>query len=133
MACQVTLSYYLVDALVKHLTNQATFTPPATLYAALFITSPGQNNTGTEVSTAGTGYVRQPVVWTVLTNHQSTNSAVITFPTAIANWGTVAFVALYDAVANGNLIAFAQMPAAVTINKPSVFQINLNQLVLSFQ
>lgn len=133
MACPVTLSFYLIDALLKHLTNQATFAPPTQLYLALYTNSPGQGNTGPEVSTIGTGYVRQAVAWTAVASHQTSNAVVITFPSPLIPWGTVNFVGLFDAASGGNLLAFAALNTAVAVNTGTIFQVNLNQLVLSFQ
>jgi hypothetical protein len=133
MACPVVLSNYLVTALVNLLTNQGTYTSPATLYAALYTASPGQGNTGPEVSTVGTGYTRQPVTWSSVVSNQSTNTEVITFPLATSNWGTINFVALFDAASGGNLLAFAPATISINITTGSVFQINIGDLVLGFQ
>lgn len=119
---------------MKVLTNQGTYTSPATVYVALYTSNPNPDNSGTEVSTSGTAYVRQAVTWsTVGTGNSANNSATITFPTATANFGTVSYIALFDAVSSGNLLAFAAAASAIAVNTGNVYQLNAAQLVLSFQ
>jgi hypothetical protein len=56
----------------------------------------------------------------------SVNTAVITFPTPTANWGTVVSFALYDASTSGNFLCgdylgnFAWLPATVSAASPGV-------------
>lgn len=134
MACQVALSNYLATALVKLLTNQGTYVSPPTLYAALYTASPGQGNTGPEVSaTGGSNYARQPIVWSAVTSNQATNTTVISFPTAGTNWGTISFIALFDALTGGNLLVFGAATTSIPITVGTVFQINIGDLALSLQ
>lgn len=133
MACPLTLSYFLIDALLNAVTNQVAFTSPTTLYVGLFTSNPNPDNSGTEVSTSGTGYVRQAVTWSPVVSHQTDNAEVITFPISTSPWGTITYVALFDAVSAGNLLAFTLATTVVTLGTGNIYQFNPNTLILSFQ
>lgn len=85
---------YLENELLDHALRNATWSPPATVYLALYTTAPGESTSGTEVS--GGSYARQAVTLGVASGGQVQNSGLITFPTASAGWGTIAGAALVD-------------------------------------
>jgi len=112
------MSDYLESALGDHLLRASTFSKPSTIYVALFTASPGDGNTGTEVS--GGSYARVQVSqlnnqWNV-SNGVYTNNNDITFPTATANWGTITSFGLFDASSGGNLIVWGVLQAEKIIN-----------------
>ncbi|MBX3288445.1 MAG: hypothetical protein KF855_03775 [Acidobacteria bacterium] len=119
-------SDYLEAAILDHTFGRATFTPPATVYVALFTTATQDNGAGTEVS--GGSYARQAVTndsdyWN-RTDNVVSNDSQIAFPQASANWGTVTHFALFDAVTSGNMLYHAAVtsPETVNINGQVVFE-----------
>lgn len=66
-----------------------------------------------------------------------TNGAVITFPAATANWGTVTAFGLYDAVTSGNFLMwdflgnFAWLPATVSSASPGIITAHAHGYSLS--
>lgn len=78
----------------------------STVYLALFLSDPGADATGTEVS--GGSYARQPVTLgapTIVSGVETCiNSAGVDFPTATVAWGTVAYWAIYSASTGGNML-----------------------------
>lgn len=88
-------------------------TAEATLYFALFTTTPADDNTG-GVEVSGNGYTRSsvannltefPAATTTATGATKDNANDIVFPTAVGgSWGTVVGVGVYDAPAVGNLL-----------------------------
>ena len=132
MACTAVLSNYLINALLEVIVNQDTFTSPANIYLALFTTNPNPDNSGTEVS--GTAYARKAVTWSsVGTGISTSNSANITFPQAGSNWGTVAYLALFDALTSGNLLMFAPATTSIPVNSGNIYQVNAGLLTMSLQ
>lgn len=134
MSCSPVLSNYLINKQLLVLTNQGTFSSPATLYLALYTSNPQPNNSGTEVS--GTNYARQAVTWTSIggTGTSATNSATITFPTAgSGGWGTITYLALFDASTSGNLLMFAPATSSVTVANGNVYQVASGQLLIGMQ
>jgi hypothetical protein len=70
------------------------------VYLALFIGNPSSG--GVEVSTSGTGYVRQAITFAVPVDGYTNNSVTVEFPTATADYGDVNYIAIYDASSGGN-------------------------------
>lgn len=102
----------------------------ATAYIGLFTAAPSDTGGGTEVS--GGSYARQSITsgltaWAGTQSAGSTsassgtggttsNNNVVTFPTPSANWGSITHVGIFDAVSSGNLLFWAALTAAKTVN-----------------
>ena len=102
-------SDFLELEVLDHVFGAATYTPPATLYVALYTVIPTDANaSGTEVT--GGSYARVAVT-NNLTNFPAAaagakaNGTAITFPAPTANWGIVVGFAIYDAATVGNELA----------------------------
>lgn len=106
------LTDYAEDKILQHVFMNTAYTPPATIYVALFTTSPDDTGAGTEVT--GGSYARQTVAFTLATGGagQISNSAALTFPSMPAC--TVVAAALYDALTGGNMLAYDDLPVPVT-------------------
>lgn len=96
------LSNYLENALINAVLRNTSYTSPATVYVALFTTDPTDAATGTEVS--GGSYARTAVTFGAPANGVSSNSGVVTFPTATGSWGTITHMGIFDASSGGNLL-----------------------------
>lgn len=123
-------SDYLENKLIDFIFRGQSYTPPATLYVALLTAAPSDAGGGTEVS--GGSYARVGVTAS-LTNFAGTQSAgsttassgtggttsnngAITFPAPTANWGSVTHWGIYDAASGGNLLYYAPLTTAKTVN-----------------
>lgn len=99
-------------------------TAPSAIYLALFLTNPGETGAGTEVS--GGSYARQSVSFSAPASTGSgimsiSNAADIVFPQATAAWGTITYVALFDSLTAGNMLAYIQLtPAKEGINGATI-------------
>lgn len=85
---------FLELELLDHSLRNSAYTPPATVYLALYTVAPGEATAGTEAS--GGSYARQAITFGAAAGGQVQNSAPITFPTATAGWGTIAGAAIVD-------------------------------------
>jgi hypothetical protein len=108
----------------------AAATGPATLYIALFTTTPTDSTGGTEVS--GGSYARVSVTSALTawagtqsagstsassgTSGTTSNNNAITFPAPTANWGTVTGFGILDATSAGNLLFWAALTTSKTVN-----------------
>lgn len=99
------------------------YTPPGSLWVALFTTVPALTGTGgVEVSTSGTNYGRVQILantgWAGPsgTNQEYSNSADISYLVPTANWGTITGAGLYDASSGGNLYYVATLTSPKTVN-----------------
>lgn len=115
-------SNYLENKLIDHIFRGLTYTPPTTVYAALFTSDPLDDNSGDEVT--GGGYARVAVACSTstwkstngLTSGASSgtlgttsNAGAITFPTPTGAWGTVTHLGIFDAPSGGNLLAYGAL------------------------
>lgn len=103
---------------------------PATLYVALYTTTPTDSTAGTEVT--GGSYARVAVTSSLAswagtqsagsttassgTGGTTSNNGAVTFPAPTANWGLVTGFGLLDASTAGNLLIYAALTTPKTIN-----------------
>lgn len=121
----MSFSNYLETKVLGHVFGATPYTAPATLYLALFTSNPAEDGSGTEVS--GGGYVRQTVAFTV-TGNTASNTAAVEYATASAPYGTVTHVGVYDASTSGNLMAYAALTSAKSIEIGDVFRVPTGDL-----
>lgn len=107
-------------------------TRPTELYVGLFTAPPSDAGGGTEVS--GSSYLRKLTGTMSITGTETTatNAAVIEFaPASGGNWGTITDAAIFDASSGGNMIAYATLTTARTINDGDVFRIPAGSLTVT--
>jgi hypothetical protein len=118
---------YLEGKIIDHMLRNQSYTPPTTIYLALFTAAPGEAGGGTEVS--GGSYARQAVTLTAASGAgASENSADITFPTATADWGTITHCALFDAATSGNMLMYTALDASKTVNNGDTLKFSAGDL-----
>jgi len=120
---------YYENKILDHMLRAQAFTPPATVYVALYTTAPTDAGGGTEVS--GGSYARQAVTFNAASAGSITNSADITFPQATADWGTIVAVGLFDASTAGNLLWYGNLTTSQTVNNGNIFKIPAGNLTVS--
>jgi hypothetical protein len=120
------MSNYLENALINGTLRGTTYTAPTTTYLALYTSDPTDADTGTEVS--GGSYARQSITMAAPSNGVSTNSAAIEFPQCTADWGTVAYVGIRDALTSGNLLYHTPLDTSKTIANGDIFKITAGNL-----
>jgi hypothetical protein len=120
------MSNYLEDALINGTLRGTTYTAPTTTFLALYTSDPTDADTGTEVS--GGSYARQAITMGAPSNGASTNSAAIEYPQCTADWGTVAFVGIRDAVTGGNLLYHTALDTSKVIANGDIFKITAGNL-----
>jgi hypothetical protein len=97
------------------------------VYFALYVGDPFSG--GTEVS--GGAYARQAVTFSAPdVTHTLKNSALVTFPTATASWGTVTHGALADASSGGNLLYGGALTNPKTVDVDDTVRVNANDLTV---
>jgi hypothetical protein len=127
-------SNYLSNKLLNQIFNGGTFTPPTTLYCALYTSAPTASTSGTEVS--GGSYSRVAVAanttnFPTTTTQSISNGTSIIFPTAGASWGTVVAAAFLDASTGGNLLYFGSLTSSVTVATGNTFEFLPNSFLTS--
>lgn len=116
-------SNYLEQKLLNHVFRNVAYTPPTTVYVALFNTLPAGDGTGgTEVS--GGAYARQAITLGAPTGGSPssiTSSALVQYPTATANWGTINGAGIYDSLTGGNLLEMGPLTTPKTVGTGDAF------------
>lgn len=124
----VGMSDYLLNAVLKHVHNEATYTPPPSTYLAAFVGNP--LSVGVEVTDSA--YARQAVSWSGVTSgtneYTDENSAEISFPEAVADYGVVTHVATYDALTVGNMLEIFELATARNVTAGGVLKISTGNL-----
>jgi len=119
---------YLDNNFLNVALRNTPFTPPATIYVALFTVAPGVGGGGTEV--AGGGYGRQLVTFTAPVNGQVSNTADILFPVASATWGTIVAFALMDTSSGGNMLYFGNLSTPRLVLASDQVRFPVSQLIV---
>lgn len=123
---------YTENLVLEWLFTTESATRPTAWYVALFTAAPSDTGGGTEVS--GSGYARKATGTITVsgTDTTATNAAAIEFDAASGgNWGSVTHAAIMDASTGGNMLAWAQLTTARTINDGDVFRIPSGSLTVT--
>lgn len=91
---------YLENKIIDHLLRNQAYSPPATVYVALFTTATDDAGGGTEV--AGGSYARQAITLSAASGGTTSNTGALTFTNMPA--ATVTHAALMDASSAGNML-----------------------------
>lgn len=108
------LSEYLSNKLLDHANGVATYTPPGTLYVALFsdVATLAELDAGTLTNeVTGAGYARQDIPFAAAAESATENTAAVTFTATGSDWPVVRFAAVMDAATGGNVMYYGQMSA----------------------
>jgi hypothetical protein len=120
------MSNYLENALINGTLRGSSYTAPTTTYLALYTNDPTDADTGTEIT--GGSYVRQAITFSSPSNGATSNSSAIEFPQATADWGTITYVGIRDAVTSGNLLYHTALDTSKTISNGDIFKITSTNL-----
>jgi hypothetical protein len=119
---------FMSGKIIDHLLRNQAYTPPVTIYVALYTTMPTRSTAGTEVS--GGAYARQAVTLSAASSGTSANSGTLTYPTATADWGTVLGVCICDASTAGNQLWFGTLTASRSVTNGTTFSIAASALTV---
>ncbi len=119
-------SDFLEDELLDHVFRNAAYTPPATVYVALYTAAPSDSGGGTEVS--GGSYARTAATFGAASGGAIANSGAVTFPQASASWGTVTHFGIFDASSAGNLLAWAALTASKAVGSGDTAEFAIGDL-----
>lgn len=120
------LTKYFSNKIIDRMFRGQSYSFPGTLEFALFVTQPGKDGSGTEVS--GPGYERVPVSCslTLFAGTQgaatvdassgdsgvTSNNETIEWPSPTGEWGNIGWVAVFDAHTSGNMLMFSKFAKA---------------------
>ena len=105
------ISNYLETNFINASVRNTAYTPPATVYIALYSTAPTASTAGVELT--GNGYSRQSVAFAAPTVDGSASNGIVTFGPATADWLNVVSTAVVDAATAGNILYFQSKGASI--------------------
>ena len=123
---------YTENLVLNWLFTNNSATRPTAWFVGLFTAAPSDTGGGTEVS--GSGYARKATGTITVsgTATTATNAAAIEFdPASGGNWGNITHAAIFDAETGGNMLAWAQLTTARTINDGDVFRVPASSLTIT--
>jgi hypothetical protein len=125
------LSDYLENQIINHMLRNQAFTPPATVYLALFTAITGLEADNPTAEVSGNAYARQAITLTPSTVGLSSNSGALTFPVATPGaWGLISHVAIVDHLTNVtwgtnvHVLMWTQLDGSKQIDANDQFKIN---------
>jgi hypothetical protein len=125
------ISDYAELKILDHIVGKTSFTMP-TAYVALYTAAPSDAGGGTPVS--GGSYARVATSgssWAAAASGANSNAAVITFPTATADWGTITHFALFDASSGGNMLVWGALSVSKVIITGDTARFAIGDLTLT--
>ena len=123
------LSNYLEGKLIEHILRNVPYAAPGTVYLGLFTASPGEaGSLVNEIATAE--YHRQPVVFGAPTDGVCLNTANIQYAPAASDWGSITYLALFDASTGGNMLWYGPASLAITIATTDIYRVNAGSLAV---
>ncbi len=126
---------YLANKLIDHQLGKTSYTMP-TVYVGLSSTTPALAGTGATEPSGGS-YARvatSGATWSAAASGATSNAAVITFPTASADWSSAAnmtYGILYDASSAGNMLGYAALSVAKNVLNGDTASIAIGALTLT--
>lgn len=98
------ISDYLEDKLLDHVLRNTAYTPPTTVYVALFTADPTDayvvaNEVDTTVD--DTAYARQSVAFDAISGGVTQNTASVTFPAVVYGSGAAPYTATHVGIMDG--------------------------------
>ena len=134
------ISNYVSDLYLNLAFRSAGWTAIATVYVALYTSNPNKDDSGIEMSSAGTtAYLRQAATFdapaAVSGIETIQNTTDITFPIATSDWGGITHVGIKDAAASdvGNLLWFGALTLAKTINTGDRLKLLTGDLIVNLE
>ena len=131
------LSNYLADEVVDHLLRNQAFTPPTTLYLALFTADTGLNANLPDSEASYTGYAREVIALDAAADGVTANTATVEFDEASSGPTVITDVAIVDHLSNTNwgvdvnVLIWGALAADKTLASGETFRIQAGELDLT--
>lgn len=113
------ITYYSANRILDKNFGATAYTEPATYYFGLSTTTIQIDGTGATEPSGG-AYARVSLAnnktnWGTAANASLTNSTAVTFVESTSSWGTITYVAMWDALTVGNLWWFDVLTPARSV------------------
>lgn len=138
----MSMTTYLETALLNEIFRNTNYAPPATTYVALFTADPTDAGSTTNEIT-GNAYARARVYldgatapyWTAPSSSAGVtsvqNNATVSFPVATGAWGTITYMAIFDAASAGNCLFVGPLTASKVVGTNDQLTFPAGSLVIN--
>lgn len=127
------MSRYLEEVIINAILRNTSFTPPASIYLALYTDDPTDDDIGTEL--AGGGYERKIISFKEPVREGNAtvvyNDNEIDFGIAESGWGTITHIGLHDSHTGGNLLYYGEIENPREVLKDDQLKIAENGIRVS--
>lgn len=96
------MTTFFKNELFDHSLRGLAWTPPVSVWLALFSDATNDGGGGTELT--GNGYARQQITFGAPTDGAGANTGALTFTAAGGAWAPITNCAVYDAATVGNML-----------------------------
>jgi|SRR6056297_56114 len=124
-------SDYLANNVLDEIYNQGDFTPPSSLYVALYTDDPGDDDTGTEVDAPNYNRQECTTAFSAASSRSVENDTEILFAEAGESWGLVTHVGIRDAATGGNLLDHGALPVEKQVDEGDQLRLKPGDIVSS--
>ena len=131
------LSDFLENELLDHILRNETWTPPTSVWIALFTADNGLETNVQTGEVSGGSYARLEVggssgrSFTVAATGSTDNTEDWTFPTSSADWGTITHAAIMTTSSAGQVLIHGSLTAQKTVNNGDTFKFSLGDFVIT--
>jgi hypothetical protein len=125
----MSLSDFLEGKILDHIFSEAAYTAP-TWYVGLSTADPGEAG-GTLAEPVAMAYTRKALGATTRTAGSVVNDAAVEFAAATGDWGTIAYIALFDAVSGGNFLGSGALTESKSITTEKIARFPVGQLSIT--
>lgn len=125
---------YFLDLLAGNV-FRSKLTPalPTTLYVGLSSTEPSLNGTGfTEPGDSAYSRIELTGMGTP-SNGEVANTALLSFPESVTNWGAMTYFGIFDSATGGNLLMYGELDPHRTVEEITVMSFKPGAMKLSMQ
>lgn len=100
-------SVYLKNKILNHVLRNTTYTPPDPIYIALYLSNPGDYDTGTEMS--GSGYARKEAPAFTVSGSLASIGSYTSFAPASGSWGWITHYGIKNSLTSGSLLFYGEL------------------------
>ena len=130
------VTYYQSNKLLDYNFGATAYSNPATLYVGLSTTTISDNGTGATEPSGGS-YARVAVTnnktnFGVAASGSLVNAVDFTFVESTASWGTITYVAIYDASTAGNMLYFQPLSTSRAVPINTIVSFPASYLTIQF-
>lgn len=130
----MSLSNFLIKKIIDHLTGILPYDPPP-FFLGLSKDDPGADGQGIN-EPSGNAYARVSLnaIFAEATLASSVvkalSNAIVSFPPATGDWGTIQYVAIFDAATDGNVLWSVALSNGIAIKNGDTFSIPIGSMSL---